>query len=360
MKRILACIAFVSAAFCSEGFARGPRTVDLTIHPAKAAQPNEAYRLLPKPAEQTDCDAAALYRKAVEAMPNEKGKDPVLEWARMPIEEVPLDEAESELARFEDALKLVEEAGKCQRCQWETATGAALWQTAAGSELLEDLQEYRRLAMLICLKAKVAIAKGNLESALGDMRSGFSMAKNIGEGPTVTEGLVGIAIGALMLNPVNEFIQRPDSPSLYEALAALPKPLVDVNKALEEEMANIDSSVPLLARGAMKRQLEPAHARVRELMNRLDRDVAGLQCVEALRLYAAKHDGKFPNRLEEITEVAIPVSPAAQKAFAYKRSDSEAILEAPAGEADADDLVLYKLKLVEPGKAEDKPAGEGG
>ena len=83
-------------------------------------------------------------------------------------------------------------------------------------------------------------------------------------------------------------------------------------------------------------------------MNRLDRNVAALQCIEALRFYASAHDGKFPNDLRDITQVPVPDDPVTQKPLIYRRNDSKAILEAPAEKGQADKYTIrYELSLKE-------------
>ncbi|MBX9789063.1 MAG: hypothetical protein K2Y37_09130 [Pirellulales bacterium] len=60
---------------------------------------------------------------------------------------------------------------------------------------------------------------------------------------------------------------------------------------------------------------------------RLDQRVALLRTVEALRLYAAAHDGALPANLKEVTEVPIPRDPATGVSFAYSLSDGTATLQ---------------------------------
>ena len=97
-----------------------------------------------------------------------------------------------------------------------------------------------------------------------------------------------------------------------------------------------------------KREKELGHKRVRVLTKKLDRQAAALQCIEALRLYAAGHDGKFPNQLSDVTEVSVPVDPLSGKPFVYKRSGSKAVLEAVLPEtATPKDAMQYKLTLKE-------------
>jgi hypothetical protein len=49
----------------------------------------------------------------------------------------------------------------------------------------------------------------------------------------------------------------------------------------------------------------------------LEQRIALLRHVEALRLYAAEHDGKLPEKLSDI-DVPLPVDPFTGKSFVYK------------------------------------------
>jgi hypothetical protein len=78
------------------------------------------------------------------------------------------------------------------------------------------------------------------------------------------------------------------------------------------------------------RNLMPAVSRVVFSRTRLERKIASLRVLEALRFYAAKHDGQLPAKLEDITEVPIPVDPYTGKPFEYTRDGDKATLSAPA------------------------------
>ena len=61
----------------------------------------------------------------------------------------------------------------------------------------------------------------------------------------------------------------------------------------------------------------PALDRVHNLQVRLEQRIALLRHVEALRLYAAKHEGRLPEKLADVT-VPLPADPFTGKPFAYK------------------------------------------
>jgi hypothetical protein len=124
--------------------------------------------------------------------------------------------------------------------------------------------------------------------------------------------------------------------------------LVDLNKPIAVETANLRANrqYNVFTRMMMERQLRPAYERVRLIMNRLDRHIAALQCIEALRLYAGANQGNFPDALADIAQAPLPNDPVTQKPFVYSRTGSEAVLKGPAPKgADAKEAIGYKLKF---------------
>jgi hypothetical protein len=73
--------------------------------------------------------------------------------------------------------------------------------------------------------------------------------------------------------------------------------------------------------------LLPDVRQVRRAQARLDQRVALLRCVEALRLYAAEHDGKLPATLADFP-VPLPDDPFTGKAFGYRVEAASAYLRA--------------------------------
>jgi hypothetical protein len=94
--------------------------------------------------------------------------------------------------------------------------------------------------------------------------------------------------------------------------------------------------------------LVPAVAKVTFAAARADRRIAALRCVEAIRLYAAAHDGKLPAALGDITEVPIPVDPVTGRAFEFRASGDHATLLAPpppGQQPNENNTVNYELTL---------------
>ena len=86
--------------------------------------------------------------------------------------------------------------------------------------------------------------------------------------------------------------------------------------------------------GSLAQLLLPAVQKVVGAQIRLDRRIAALRCVEAVRIYAAAHDGKPPAKLDDIKEVPIPLDPYTGKAFTYKADKNMATVEGPAPEGE--------------------------
>jgi hypothetical protein len=70
----------------------------------------------------------------------------------------------------------------------------------------------------------------------------------------------------------------------------------------------------------------PNIERAAQTFARIDREVAALTAVEAIRSHAAAHDGKLPEHLEEITETPAPADPFTGQAFGYRMDNDSAVL----------------------------------
>ena len=315
--RIKSILALVMAVMFFVAAGASARVVELTLHPPKAAEQAQKYRLLPKPKEQSDSDALPLYKKAIESLPKNNLMEKITQWRRTQLDELPIKQVQSALKELRPAIQLIEKAARCGQCQWPVLGGV--------TQPMELLGEFRKLATILAVQTRLQITEGRYEQAIDTMQIGLAMAKHLSEAPTLIQGMIGVAIATLMLNQIEAFIQVPDAPNLYWALRDLPKPLVDLTVEWEPH------SIP---------------KRVHMLMNRLDRHLTMLQCIEAMRLYAGAHGGKFPNKLSEITQVTIPSDPVSKKPFIYRRSGSEAVLEGPSVKGiNPEDMISYKLTL---------------
>jgi hypothetical protein len=95
--------------------------------------------------------------------------------------------------------------------------------------------------------------------------------------------------------------------------------------------------------------LLPALDRVFEVQMHIDRHIAALRAIEAIRLHAAQHSGKFPARLDDIKTVPVPVDPQTGKAFEYSVDGDTFVLLAPPPEGQRTPLpesyLRFEVKL---------------
>jgi hypothetical protein len=76
---------------------------------------------------------------------------------------------------------------------------------------------------------------------------------------------------------------------------------------------------------------------------RLERNMAALRVIEALRMYAAGHDGQLPKALDEITIVPVPLNPATGKKFVYRLNGTTAVLELPPSDGFPDPKTRFDM-----------------
>jgi len=93
--------------------------------------------------------------------------------------------------------------------------------------------------------------------------------------------------------------------------------------------------------------LIPALRAVRNAGMRLDREIAGLRVIEALRMHAAepKNRGSLPRDLSEITCVPVPENPVTGQPFVYYREGSMGVLEFPRSDGITGDNRRYEITL---------------
>ncbi|UCF15993.1 MAG: hypothetical protein JSW59_00755 [Phycisphaerales bacterium] len=317
-------------------FKSGP--LELKVDPAKAPEPADKYALIPKADKLTDADAVPLYEKAVEAMAGgRKQEKQIQEWLALPPEQLPQEQVEATIQKNLASLRLLARAARCKQCNWPKSTPGTAVAATSG---------YRNLGFLVRLWMRLEIVRGQYDSALLAMQTGFGMARHVGQGPTTIQALVGTAIGGLTCREVELFIQGKGSPNLYWALANLPRPLVDVAKAIESEQANAKGIRNFLLRKQAKKVVDPAYERMLLIEKRFGNNLNVMQCVEAIRHYAATHDGRLPEKLSDITDLELPKDVVTDKPFEYRRTAKGAVVQSKIPEGgDAADITRYEVVL---------------
>jgi hypothetical protein len=121
------------------------------------------------------------------------------------------------------------------------------------------------------------------------------------------------------------------SPQCFSVLAAAQKQLRDAP----------DPEAHLFSRAFF-----PALGKVISAEMRIERSLAALRTVEALRIYAAAHDGKLPEKLSDITEVPVPDDPGSAKPFDYHlEGDTATISSQVPGDPAPSNGVRYRVTI---------------
>lgn len=298
------------------------REVKLAICPRQMPVEPAKWLLLPPEGLLTDGDAVPLYDKALKALPGKDGDDKINEWLNTPVDQLPVEQVESVLEHYRESLRCVAGAVRCRQCNWPE------WKPG---KTVVDHEGYRRLAFAIRLWARREIAAARYDEAMAALQAGFGMARHLGQAPTILQVQIGIAVGGVMCNEIEVLVQREGAPNVHPALASLPKPFVNMEKAIAIEAKAASSGLRGRLFGKqLAGQMKPVHDRLRVLAKRFDSQLAILQCVEAIRSHAASHSGELPGTLADVAAGSVPKDPMSDKPFRYTLTGSAAALESAA------------------------------
>jgi len=115
----------------------------------------------------------------------------------------------------------------------------------------------------------------------------------------------------------------------------------------QQEMAFAKSQGGALADGFPFTMLLPSLRRAYFRATKCDRHVAALQCIEAVRMHAAAHDGRPPASLGDIHVVPVPNDPVTGKAFGYEVKGNVVTLDAPPPAGDSPrDGAKYVITII--------------
>ncbi|HUT10018.1 MAG TPA: hypothetical protein VMY42_05945 [Thermoguttaceae bacterium] len=220
-----------------------PATVRLVLQPAGEPRQALKYQLLPPLLDRRPGNAAIMYNKIAMMQYFEdwhQAEDKAVDWLDVPLADFPREEVKDFLARYEQMLDDLDLAARRKDCDWQLP----FEERDFVSMLLPEVQRIRSFARLLALLAGLQIAEGRFDEAIRTLQTGYSMGRHIAEGPTLVNGLVGIAVCDIMSERVQELIQQPGAPNLYWALTSLPRPMIDMRKAAETEMNMIYLSFP--------------------------------------------------------------------------------------------------------------------
>lgn len=220
-------------------------TIRLAVTPAVEPLPALKYQLLPKYIDRRPGNAALRYTKAMlDHRPEAKVDVQIDAWLKLPLAEFAKRETLDAVRTlsFASAVDDLRSAAKLESCDWELPIREQMVFTIK----LPEVQEMRRMGRYVALRARLALAEKKFAEAVDTLGVGYAMARHVSQGPTLINGLVGVAVAAQMDHVLLDFAQTPGAPSLYWALTFQPRPLVDPRPGLEMEMTALPLSFPAL------------------------------------------------------------------------------------------------------------------
>ncbi len=230
----------------------GKFVVPLTVTAASPPKPALKYPLLPELRElQPGNQIPAYYRCFFEQhnlFHNKESFDQQQKWLEAPLSDLAKDAA---LADYAAAVaKQAEYASRLDTVDWQLTNQA---RADGAGILLPDVHSMRMLIRVLKIRARAEIARGEMDTAAHTIQTMFALSRTFNEHPFVIGQLVGIALTAITLSVVEEFIQQPGAPNLFWSLAALPSPFIDLRKAsqgekmmLSKEFQGLRTATPIL------------------------------------------------------------------------------------------------------------------
>lgn len=213
----------------------------IAVEARAEARPALRYQLRFDPDQQKPGNAALMYYLAADLAPNmdEKMKEKIELYRQMPLADLPQDDVARMLDQYDSVIRHLKHGAMRKEADWGLAfeDGVAM--------LLPSLNRYRDFAKVLCVKARLEMARGEYDQAVDTLKVLFTMAKQGTE--TLIGSLVGIAIQSLACEQVEELITA-GGPNMYWALADVSGDLVDIRTGLAAERNWITATLPELDR----------------------------------------------------------------------------------------------------------------
>lgn len=226
--------------------------ISLTVSATPAPTPALKYELLPRLRNCSPGNAALEYYRAALVRPawprdpkeSKAQDDLIISWEAMPLDKLPVEDMRKFLAPYRQSLHALERGAHSERCDWEYTR--ILREQKFGA-LLPEVQAQRELIRYLRLSIWADLAENKFDDAIRGLQVSYRLAKDVGEGATMIQLLVGLALTAISNGTVEKFITRPNAPNLYWALSTLPRPFINPRPCFEGEAILFESLFPDVA-----------------------------------------------------------------------------------------------------------------
>ncbi len=235
---ILALLLVASGLHAAKEELETIRIVKLKLSPAAEPVPALKHLFIADPAELKHGNAALFYHTAHQIVSgNQEEGDDIGEWMDYPVSKLPRAKIKATLGLAYHQLEL----GTLRNsCQWELPLEEGF------SMLIPQLSGFRDITKLMALEARLQITDSNYNEAIETLRTGLVMALHIGNDVTLIQSLVGISNAKTLLNELERYVGRPDSPNLYWALRSTPRPFINMADTVRFEKAWLTYQFPEL------------------------------------------------------------------------------------------------------------------
>lgn len=206
----------------------------LTVSPQAITPPELRWQLLPRRTETRPGIAAVKYLEAVAELPAQSDAelDEINAWRTIPLADLhPKDpHTRAMMQKFSNALRFSSDAALLETPGWQTHV-----REKGVAALLPALGKFRRLSNVLAVQARLDIKAHDWPAAQRRLQTGFMLARHIGEGETLVESLVAVAVAQQMTRVLDDWISEPGAPNLYWPLSNLPSPFVDLQRTMSFE-----------------------------------------------------------------------------------------------------------------------------
>jgi hypothetical protein len=242
----------------------------LTLTPRTPPIPALGYHLFPLASERQPGNAAPIYLRLAHERSDAYRKelhDRTAQWVEGPLDRLHEKEVADFLKNHRYTLRQMDLAARRQSCDWAYTLDAG---DVIGL-LLPDVAELRAYLRLLAVKARHEAAAGKTADAVRTLETAFSFCQQLTEAPFLINSLVALAGVNQTTDALADLLERPEMPNLYWALTTLPRPLIDLRRALEFEQRVPEIQFPVLATLDRERSPEQWQAAYKQLRIALHR-----------------------------------------------------------------------------------------
>lgn len=231
------------------------QSMELTLHPAAEPRPALALRLIADDFDRRDGNSALFYLKAMGFFEQQNAHARLMEYKqeasrkaeqqKLEYNQVPpnvwleTEPGELPIAEVNEYLQLtsfqpwfLSEAARLRGFSLDRNMQDIKQPIAY---LLPEIQSFREMARTQSLRCRLAVAENRIEDAVTILGQQFAMANHLSQDEFVVSALVAAAVSQIAWGDALHCVQHPEAPNLYWALASLPDPLIDMQRAYSYE-----------------------------------------------------------------------------------------------------------------------------